>query len=267
VVTVEDNELPVISGTTATQGANDVKNCANDALQGDVTITVTASDNCGLDGAPMVVLVNGPDTVDITGSAVEGPAGTFTYTWTISATTANGTWNVTVTAKDDAANTATDSFTICVNKTQVSGSVQSQGFVGGVRDVTFVATDAGNNVLATWTVPLTFTGDTAPYTLIAVPPDTAHLSVKTKWTLRVRQDVTFVNGQAVNNFTGSDMMRGGDIAPQPDPDNQVNFPDYAQLAEDYFTTMARSDINGDGVVNVIDYGILADNWFMAGDPE
>jgi hypothetical protein len=265
-VTVEDKTAPTLGAITATQGATDVKDCANPTHTGQVEISVEASDQCGLAGPPTVVLVNGANMESAT-FVSESPPGVFNYTWDVLATTAEGTWTATVTATDAAGNTAMTSFTLCVERFEVTGEVQSQGFVGGMRNVVFVATDAANNVLATRTLTLTFTGDTAPYTLSGVPANTAHLSVKTAWTLRVRQDVTFVSGQAVNNFVGADQMRGGDIAPQPMGDNQVNFPDYAQLADDYFTTNPRSDINGDGVVNVIDYSIMADNWFTTGDPE
>jgi hypothetical protein len=257
---------PMLRPITATQGAMDVKDCANPTRIGQVAISVETSDACGLAAAPTVVLVNGANVENAT-FVSENPPGLFHYTWDVLATTASGVWTATATATDGAGNAVMTSFTLCVEELQITGRVQSQGFVGGARAVTFVATDAGDNVLGRWTLTLNFTGDTAPYTLPGVPSDTAHLSVKTAWTLRVRQDVSFVSGQAVNNFVGADQMVGGDVAPQAAGDNQVSLPDYAQMSADHFTTQARSDINGDGIVNIVDYGILAANWFSRGDPE
>jgi hypothetical protein len=262
-VTVEDTTAPTLGAITARQGATDVKDCAAPALQGTVQLTVQASDECGLAAVPAVDLVNGPHMERPT-FVQENPPGTFRYTWEVLDTTAQGDWTATVTATDGGGNATTSSFRLCVNKLQVTGHVQSEGFVGGTRDAVFVATDARGTVLATWTRTLIYTGDTGFYTLTDVPENTAGLSVKTAWTLRSKQAVVFnPNGQAENDFTGADQMLGGDL----DGDNEASLPDYALMADHFFTNDAATDINGDGVVNVADYSILASHWYTVGDPE
>jgi hypothetical protein len=276
-----DNTPPVISAVTATQGTNDVEDCANVALQGVVNLSVEASDAaCGLAGPPVITLVNGANPAESATFVNESPAGTFNYTWTVTALTANGTWTATVTATDQC-NTSSDTFDICVNKTQITGLVQLESFIGTgtiptthTRTVTFVATDgpgAGATVLETWVVPLSnVAGDTFSYTLTDVPVGTTHLSAKTDWNKRKKLAATFdVNGQAVVNFTGADQVRGGDIT----GDNIVNLADYSLLVSHWLEVVAVTpaaavaDMNGDGVINFFDYVILGANWFTVGDPQ
>jgi len=281
-VTVLDTQPPVIVSTNAIQiqGVTPVNviSCVNTAQQGVVNISVTVTDNCPVATPPVITLVNGLDT-ETAVFVNESPTGTFNYTWTVGPATANGTWTATV-AATDGSNPVSAIFSICVNKTQVTGLVQLQGFGTTTapfittRTVVFVATDGGGAVLQTWTLPLTFPGilggDTASYTLTGVPAGTARISAKTAWHKRKRLDATFdINGQAVVNFTGADQLRGGDIT----GDNIVNFADYLVLATHFGKTIAAfpvadaANISGDAVVNVIDYSILASNWFSVGDPQ
>lgn len=287
-VTVLDTQAPVIGAITATQPQPvtlvNVLNCANDTLQGIVSISVVVTDNCPLATPPTISLVNGVNT----GSAVfvnQSPAGTFNYTWTVAPATANGTWTATV-AATDGSNPVSTTFTLCVNKSQITGQVQLQNFglatlpLITTRTVVFVATDIGGVPLKTWTLPLTFPGilggDTAGYTLTGVPANTARLSAKTAWHKRRRLDVTFdINNQAVANFTGTapvtgKQLLGGDIT----GDNIVNFADYLVLATHFSQPVSGpldphdvANITGDGAVNVLDYSTLASNWFTVGDPQ
>ena len=164
-------------------------------------------------------------------------------------------------------------FTLCVNKTQVTGQVQLQGFtgtaVGHARTVTFVAT--GGASTKTWVLNLSnVSGDTFNYSLSGVPVGTTGLSAKTDWNLRRKLVVALDgNGQAAANFTGASKLNGGDISgPSGSPDNIINLFDYAQIAANWQSlTDPAADINGDGVINVFDYSILASNWLTAGDPQ
>jgi hypothetical protein len=277
-VTVRDTEPPVIGTVTATQGG-DVKNCLATVVQGTVAITVTATDQCPLT-APSVVLVNGANTESAT-FVSQSPPGTYNYTWPVTAATPDGTWTVTVTATDAGANTDSETFTLCVNKRQITGLVQLESFIGTgtlptahTRTVTFVATDgpgAGATVLKTWVLPLSnVSGDTFSYTLTDVPAGTTHLSAKTDWNKRRKLAASFdINGQAVVNFTGANMLRGGDIT----GDNIVNLADYSSLVFHWLEVVsavpaaAVADMNGDGVINFFDYVILGTNWFTVGDPQ
>jgi hypothetical protein len=287
-----DNVAPTITATTATQGVASVVNCATTAQVGTVILTVTASDKCGLSGPPSVVLTNGPATTNAT-FVIESPTGTYNYTWEVTTSTANGTWGVTVTASD-LCQTDVTNFNICVNKTQVSGLVQLEGFtgeaVGHSRVVTFVATTnwmVGTNiqstVLKTWNLTLTNeSGDTFSYQLTGVPVDANGLSAKTAWNLREKLALTFDgNGQAAADFvsdgTGgwSDAtdhyLRGADIVQAPAGQygtfNIVNVDDYSLLGTYWTLANTTADVTGDGYVNVVDYSILAFNFYDVGDDE
>jgi hypothetical protein len=163
-------------------------------------------------------------------------------------------------------------FTLDVNKNEIAGEVELQGFAGTNRTVVFKATDSASSnavVLQTWTVPLTFSNGVAPYKLTNVPDGTLGLSAKTAWSLRRKLPVTLVSGQATNNFTTvSSYLKGGDVGTNPASANKV-------LSDDYFAvinawesaTTPSSDITGEGVVNVLDYSQVAEHWQKEGDPE
>ena len=272
-----DDMAPIIGIVLASQNAVDVKNCANTALQDQVSISVVASDNCSLAGNPVVTMVNGL-AADTATFVSQSPPGTFNYTWTVTASTANGTWNVTV-AASDAAHTTTTGFTICVNKSQITGQVQLEQFDGSgtippnTRDVTFVVStnwvdgDGVTNTitLLTNTVTLTFVGDTANYTLTGLPPNVNGISAKTAWNLRSKLFVTLDgNQQAVGvDFTGDKQLLGGDLADV----NTVDLISFSQFANDNQIDAAESDINGDGFVDILDLSILANNYQKDGDPQ
>jgi hypothetical protein len=271
-----DNQAPVIASVTATESASNVKNCANATLQGVVNFAVQASDNCSIvNGHPSIGLVNGVNS-DTATFVNEFPAGTFNYTWTVGPSTANGTWTATVTASDLCQNT-TSNITLCVNQTQISGQLQLEGFVGTAtvpahsRMVHFVATDGSANVLKTWDILVSnASGDTFNYTLTGVPAGTVGLSAKTAWNLRSKVTVTYSVGQGTANFLGAypgAQLRGGDF----DGDNILTFNDYQALGTFLFSSGHPSvDINGDGVINNVDYSIFSGNWLdpkNTGDPQ
>lgn len=271
-VTVVDTEVPVIGALTADQGG-DVLNCAATILQGVVTITVQASDQCTLP-APIITLSNG--IVGEVATNISELAGVYTYEWPVTASTLNGTWDVTVAAYD-LDNVATTNFTLCVNKSQITGQIELQGFLGtgaGVnhsRLVVFKATTNSptvTNVVATWSMTLTnVSGSTFNYTLTGVPDGVTGLSAKTAWNLRRRIPMTLdVDNQAVVNFVGANIVRGGDIAPTT-RDNAVQLQDYLTLLTYWFTTNPVADMDGNGQVTSGDYNILSINWYTTGDPE
>jgi hypothetical protein len=221
-----------------------------------------------------VTLVNGTNSAVATCTATN--VNTYTYVWAVTNTTANGTWTATVDASDICSST-TSNFTLCVNKSQVTGLVQLDSYVGTNRTVSFVATDGSLAVLQTWVLNLNFpTNSTTNYTLAGVPAGTVAISAKTDWNLREKLAVTFdINGQATADFIADGVpgwnnatdhyLRGGDI--DPSHNNQVSFLDYSVLGNNYFTSNPVADINGDGFVNLFDYSILSVNWFTAGDPQ
>ena len=264
-----DAEAPVLGAIAATQGVNNVKNGANTVLQGVVSINVVASDNCSLvNGHPTVSLINGASNE--VAVCVATNAGNFDYVWPVTAATAGGTWTVTVTASDICQQTNT-TFTLEVNKNEISGQIALQDFTGTNRTVVFVATDgASSNAtpLMTWTVPLNFTNGLADYKLTSVPDGTLGLSAKTAWSLRRKLGVTLVDGQATVSFTGTNWLRGGDIGTNPASANKVLTDDYLAIVNNWLsTTTPASDITGNGPVNFADYSVMAQNWGQEGDPE
>jgi hypothetical protein len=267
-----DADAPVLGAIAAVQGASNVKNSANTVLQGVVSISVVAGDNCGLVGGhPSVDLVNGVNNEAATFvSGVGSVDSPFLYTWTVTSATAGGAWTATVIAADLCQQT-NDTFTLEVNKNEISGQIELQGFAGTSRTVVFKASDGASSnatVLKTWTVPLTFTNGVADFTLTAVPDGTLGLSAKTDWNLRRKLGVTPMNGQATANFTGASYLWGGDVGTNSLSVNKV-------LSDDYFavvnvwgsTNTPASDITGEGAINVLDYSQIAEHWQKTGDPE
>ena len=150
-----------------------------------------------------------------------------------------------------------------------SGLLELESFAGPARDgsgvvlVTFAATDAGGAVLATWDLPLSFSGGLANYTLDNVPANTAQLSAKTAWHLRRRLPVTFADGLAFADFADAAKLRAGDL----DGNNVVDIVDYFILAGAWYTTNPNADLNGSGLVDIEDYFLLGSHWEQIGDPE
>jgi hypothetical protein len=279
---VIDGTNPVAANLTATQNAGDVLDCAAPTLQGTVNISVDVSDAlAGLAGEPAVTVTQGASSLAVT-YVDESPAGTFNYTVTIDASTANGTWDIDATATDLAGNSALVSGTLCVDKNQVTGTVsmltQSSASYAFDRDVVFKATDAGGVVLATWTVTVSFVNDPDPdadpltsdgtasgsYTLTQVPDAIAGLSAKTDWSLRKKELASLDgSGQAVVDIT----VPGGDL----NGSNSVNILDYSLMKTNWMGNHDPldpvADVNGDGVTGSLDYSLMKSNWFQVGDPE
>lgn len=281
-VTVLDITPPLVTATTAVQnqpglGSIIVKDCANTTIQGTVNISITTDDACGT-LIPTVTLTNGTAS-DVATYVDQSPAGTFNYTWAVTAGTSNGTWTVTAVATDASGNSTAAGFTLCVNKSQITGLVQLEGFTGTgpavnhIRVVTFVAT-TNTTVLKTWTLSLTnVSGDTFSYSLSDVPAAINGLSAKAAWNLRERLAVTLdSNGQAVVDYltdgtagwadATDHYLRGGDITNE----NVINLADYTLLKNNFLTLFGPADMNGDGVVNLLDYNLMKSNYLTLGDP-
>jgi hypothetical protein len=271
-VTVNDQEAPAVEIASAMQGGQELLGTgAPPAVQGTVTIHVTAGDNCGLSPAvpAVTVLDAGGNPLAVVADG-ESPPGTFNYHAMVTSATANGLAVITATANDGTGNETGDTDTFLINKNQITGTVSfstlSSASYGFSRDVVFVATDSGDAVLKTWTLALAFTNDTGTqvaagsYVLSDVPDGTAQLSAKTDWHLRRREAVSLdTDGQASAAF----VLLGGDIK----PDNFVNILDYSVLKNNWNSTNAVADVNGDGQVQGLDYSLVKTNWFVRGDAE
>lgn len=261
-----DGTDPTVSNLTAIQvqygQTVNVLECTNTTLQGQVELSVQASDTlAGLEPPPAITVSNGVHTLPVT-FTTENPTGVYNYTVEIQPSTPDGTWNILVEAQDRAENTATLSAQLCVDTSQITGSLELQAFSGSQRMVTFTA--SGGTHTQTWTRTLEFTGGLADYLLTGIPSGTTNLSAKTQWNLRRRLPVSLDAYEQASNidFIGPDMLRGGDL----NNSNNVNILDYALLRMNWLTG-AGGDIDGSGHTNLLDYTIMLLNWYEKGDPE
>lgn len=249
-----------------------------------LVITFDSSDTglAGLDAADadndlILVATNSNDLSELdswTVSATEDPlTGVVSYVVMLSVplNATNGLYTVTANVRDRSGNwsaaTALGDFKIA---NELLANVELQGFVGGPRVVTFVAT---GGTPKTWTKTVGFTGALGAVTLEDVPAGTTHISAKTAWNLRSKVTATFSHeGAGTANLTGAKKLLGGDLSPST-RDNVVNTLDYSVLRFHWFKNVtllpaaAVADINGDGVINATDYAILQSNFYQAGDPQ
>ncbi len=272
-----DSIAPVVDSISANQGGPELTP-SGVALQGTVFIAVATSDNLsGVAGAPTVTVTPNGGSAESATPTGESPPGTYNYTWSVGATTPNGQATITVSGLTDqsgnVASNATDTFNI--NKNQITGQVQLEGFVGASRVVTFVAT--GGTTTKTWDLTLTgWASHITSYTLTDAPDGTTHLSAKTAWSLRKKLAVGGgTNGQWTANFTGTepiadpptpgtgDYLRGGDL----NGSNTINVLDYSILKVKWLTADPAADIDGNGSVGIMDYSIMKSNWFQIGDSQ
>ncbi|MEI6887640.1 MAG: prepilin-type N-terminal cleavage/methylation domain-containing protein [bacterium] len=150
----------------------------------------------------------------------------------------------------------------------ITGTIELQGFIGTgtnplhTRSITFTATFNGVSVKS-WTIPLTnLSGSLFSFTLTDVPLDANYLSAKTDWSLRRRLPFTLSNNQATLDFTGTNLLLGGDL----DGSNLVDDGDFNIVISNLGTTNSVADINGDGVVNTFDRSRVLNVIGKFGDP-
>ncbi len=63
---------------------------------------------------------------------------------------------------------------------------------------------------------------------------------------------------------GATKLLGGDVAPQPEPDNAIDINDIAYIAFRFLGADMSADVNGDGVVNILDLTMAAANFCRTG---
>jgi len=114
-----DGTPPLVNIIAAEQNGNQLLGPgAPSAVQGDVTITVAASNIlAGLTAIPSVsVTPQGGPPQDITSTGLNNGDGTFSYTYTITPTTLNGLAAINTGAVDKSGNSASDSETFRIKK-------------------------------------------------------------------------------------------------------------------------------------------------------
>jgi hypothetical protein len=141
-----------------------------------------------------------------------------------------------------------------------------QGFGATTREVTFTATGGTQK---SWTKTVSFTpatlGGIGTVPLEDVPAGTTAISAKTAWNLRSKLPATFTGGGvAAVSLTGTDMLPGGDL----NGDNVVNLLDYSLLRYHWSSTINMvADIDGSGVIFTGDYNLLKSNFYTIGDAQ
>jgi hypothetical protein len=264
---VIDGTSPVLDVASAKQAGQELIGTTTNAVVGLIDIVVTATDVlAGLAAVPAVTVTPNGGSAEAATFVNESPAGTFHYSWSVTAGTPNGVATISASVADKAGNASTDTATFNITKHEITGTVELEGLappVGGItRTVTFAAT---GGTTKTWTVPVTFAAgaSTGVYSLSDVPTGTTNLSAKTAWNLRRNVAVSYTDDRAVVSFTGSNKLLGGDI----NGSNSVNILDYSLVKTNWFTHNSVADINGDGNVGMEDYAIMKANWFVVGDPQ
>ena len=63
---------------------------------------------------------------------------------------------------------------------------------------------------------------------------------------------------------GTTTLWGGNVAPQPEPDNLIDILDVSYLGANFGTTEATADVNDDGAVNILDLTVAAANFGLTG---
>lgn len=274
--------IPAVSGTQVQPSVLapvDVLSPANRVLRNGIpvilTFTATDAGLAGLDPLDAsddlaLTADNGLTVLDASNYTVIASESmgvvTYTVTLTVPATATTGTYAVEATVLDRSGNQSAEallgSFVVA---NEAIATVELQSFGGTTRDVTFVATNGGGTVLASWTKTITnFSGGIGSVALENVPAGTAAISAKTAWTLRSKVLASFSpEGVGAVALTGGDLLKAGDLT----GDNVVNTLDYATLRFNWLTANSVADITGDGLVQSADYLPLQTNFYTVGDPQ
>jgi len=255
------NGTPVILTFTATDaGLAGLETMAsNNPTELDVSATEVKDDL-------VLTAVNGTTTLDAADYSVAAATtnGVVTYTVTLDVPVSapNGTYQVSATVRDRSGNwsdsAALGSFQI---ENEVLATVELEGYEGATREVVFTAT---GGLVKTWTKNVAFTAALGSVPLEAVPAGTTAISAKTAWNLRSKLSVPFSPvGVGTVSLAGPKRLRGGDL----NGDNVVNTLDYSILRYHWLSPDAVADITGNGVVDTRDYTLLQHSFYTAGDAQ
>jgi len=242
------------------------------AVRGLVEVQVAAADSLsGLAAPPTVTLIYSDDTSEQATLVGEGPAGVFNYAAVITGTTPNGPCTVAANAEDRAGNQAAagaKQFTVNVNA--LTATIELEDYVGSpgaVLTFRFAFTDAGGSVLEERAVDIPFTNHRATEQVILddVPEGAVAVSCKElDHFLRRRVDIGGTAPDLTAEFTGQNKLLGGDY----NDDNVVDVHDLAQfMGDNGRDDRPESDINGDGVVGILDFLYISTHFYQSGDDE
>lgn len=239
-----DTQPPTVSIDSAVQNAIELlisKGSTTNAIQGTVTITVSASDlgDSGLVTPPVVKV---KDAADVETTLVASGSGPWTYDYIVTASTANGVATITANVSDEAGNTAQDIDTFNINKSQATVTVELESVRTDItRWIKFTIGGTGGPVSpVTMVRQVSFTWDGNPAHNAVGQIILTDLSNEGAWTRISAKDEQHTLRQAVNlaplgdnqfsaSFTGADMLIGGDLT----NDNLVDIRDFGVYAGQY----------------------------------
>jgi hypothetical protein len=256
-VSVKQGAVELLGGPPAKRGTLDIQVMASDTLSGIAAppvVTLTFSD----------ASTAGATFVD------ETPVGTYNYTYALTGGTPSGPCTVDATVADRSGNEASDSQGFDINVTVLVATVQLEGYKGSpgaLLTLRFAFTDAAGTVLERRDVDVLYANgrDTETVALDVVPLGAVRVSVKEiEHFLRSRVSIAGTGSDLTADLTGADKLLGGDY----NNDNFVELTDFAQFLMDFGRPdRPRSDINGDGVINIVDFGYIKAHFLTGGEPE
>jgi hypothetical protein len=140
----------------------------------------------------------------------------------------------------------------------ITGSVQLQGRYD--HSGATVTAEKDGAVVASAT-----TDASGNFTLENLPPDTYEVYARMYGYLDALKGsgVQVVAGEECTDM-GATKLLGGDVAPQPEPDDAIDIGDISYMGANFGTTEATADVNGDGVVNILDLTMAAANFERIG---
>jgi serine protease len=160
------------------------------------------------------------------------------------------------------ADTSKSDTTTVTFASKITGTVTLNGAVNEAQTLTFEFRPTGGGANVTRTVTL---GATGAFTLTDIPPGSYNLAIKgRKWLRRV----VAVNASNGNVSGVMATLLPGDVT----GNNVVDIADLGELADAFNATPAspnwnaNADLNCDGKVNILDLGLLAENYGRSGDP-
>ena len=153
------------------------------------------------------------------------------------------------------------SGTVCYDGEElgcITGSVQLQGRYDH-SGASILVTEADGTPVAE-----TFTDAAGNFELSDLAPGTYEVYARMYGYLDALKasGVQVVAGECTD--MGPVKLLGGDVAPQPEPDNAIDIGDITYIAFRFRGADMTADVNGDGVVNILDLTMAAANFGRSG---
>ena len=138
----------------------------------------------------------------------------------------------------------------------IMGSVNLQGSYDH-SGVTIIVTDAEDNIKET------VTDADGNFVVCGLTPGSYEVQAEMYGYLDSRASGVVVVAGETTNIDGTKLL-GGDVAPQPEPDNAIGIGDITYIASRFLKDDMTADVNGDDVVNIQDLTIATANFGRTG---